>query len=661
MIHVARSAPPRPCQAQRLHASFAAVLLAIPLVAASSPVSAPVSAPDSTPDPAGYQATNFADLSLEELNDFRVTSVSRKEERLADAAASVYVITADAIRHAGVRTLPEALRLAPNLLVAQINSFQYAISARGHNGVTSNKLLVMIDGRAIYTPLYAGVFWDAQDVMMADVERIEVVSGPGGTIWGTNAVNGVINIIMRPAGASRGDLVQLQTGQSGNSGNFRHGGSLGDIAYAVYAKADSGRRSKLANGGHFPDAWAHGQVGFRAEWRQGGDQVSLYGDAYRSSGEQTTGSRAHLTGGNLIAHWERALADGAGLRVHTYFDRTTRAMPGTLNEQLNTYDLDVQYRWPELAARETIVGGGYRLGADRVGNSNVFAFLPGQRKLHWGNLFAQHELRWGQADSQKPPWRLTMGLRMEANDDTGVEWLPSLKLAWHPQPDSTGWLTLARSVRAPSRIDTDFYYPAVPPYQYGGGKNFQAETASTVELGWRKMSAPGVTWSLVGFHTQYQRLRSIDLQGRSLVIGNQVHGYTQGLEAQASYALAHDWSLESAATLLHQQFRGGLIRQTPQGNDPNRQLRLGLNWRPGTEQDWHATVRHVGKLPSPAVPSYTVLDLQWGWRPGRNTELTVAARNLLDRRHREFNAPANQPGNTIMLGRVVDVVLTARF
>ncbi len=614
------------------------------------------------------QPASFADLSLEELSEFRITSASRKEERLADTAASVYVITNDMLRRSGVRTLPEALRLAPNLQVAQTTSFQYAISARGHNGITSNKLLVLIDGRTVFTPLYSGVFWDAQDVLLADVDRIEVISGPAGIAWGTNAVNGVINVITKPAEALGGDLVQAGGGQSGYSAAWRHGGrTAGDdgVAYSVYGKADSGKRSRRVSGADNPDEWDHGQIGFRAGWRQGDDRYNVQGDYYRSSGEQPMPVRAHLSGGNLMARWDRNLPEGASLRVQGYIDRTERDLPGMLVEQMTTYDLDVQYRLAQKDRSETILGGGYRVASDHVGANGMLAFLPGQRKLRWANLFVQHEMRW------RDGWRVTAGLRAETNVYSGLEWLPSVKVAWSPGSGGLWWATLARSVRAPSRIDTEVYFPAKPPYVLAGGPGFQAETANTVETGWRHQPSATLSWSLVGFHTQYQRLRSVDQRGAVLVIGNQVHGYTQGIEAMATWMPSPDWNLEAGALLLHQEFKGALRQQPRQGSDPVHQLRVSARWHALEQHEVQLTLREVGRLPAAVsanpltatpVPSYAVADLQWNWRPTRNVDVTVAARNLFDRRHREFGGLASpRPQDTVIFGRVVDAMVSVRF
>ncbi|SFU81289.1 TonB-dependent receptor plug domain-containing protein [Pseudoduganella namucuonensis] len=608
---------------------------------------------------------NFVDLSLEELSDFRITSVSRKEERLADAAASIQVLTADAIRRAGARTLPEALRLASNLQVARINASSYAISARGSNTTTANKLLVMIDGRTVYTPLYSGVFWDAQDVLLADIDRIEVVSGPGGTLWGTNAVNGVINIITRRAQAADGDLAQLGGGQAGLGTAYRHSGALGGGgAYRVYAKADRERRSATLAGPRARDEQVRAQAGFRADWRDGGDGMSLLGDLYRDgaqqqpTAQQPAPGRVRLSGANLVARWERATADGGSWHVQGYLDRTEREIPGTFAQQLNTLDLDLQYSQPELNGRQRTFGGGYRLANDRVTNSAALAFLPARRQLRWANLFAQQE--------QDLPnnMRLTLGLRLESNIYTGVEWLPSMKLAWKPTAEGIWWAGLARAVRAPSRIDTEFYIPGRAPYQLAGGPDFRAELADTLELGRRASHGNALTYSLVAYHTQYRRLRSIGaLPDRTLVLDNQVHGQVQGLEATVAHQVTPAWSIDAGGMLQHQSFSGGVTPQSPQGNDPRAQLTLRSKWNLDARQEWDVTLRHVGRLPSPAVPSYTVLDLHWALRLSPTMDVAVNAANLFNRRHREFASgnAARQPVNPVVFGRSVNVMLTARF
>ena len=599
----------------------------------------------------------FIDLSLEELGNVQVTSVSKKEERLADAAASIYVVTDDAIRRAGVRSLPEALRLAPNLQVAQISANQYAISARGFNSSTANKLLVMVDGRTVYTPLYSGVFWDAQDVLLQDVERIEVISGPGGTLWGANAVNGVINIITKEATDTTGNLVHATGGNSGSGVAFRHGGVLdgNSGAYRVYGKSDRGRHSIRANGAAVPDAWERSQIGFRTDLRAADGDVTVQGDLYRGSTDQALPAQQKASGANLLARWSKLLADGSQLRVQTYWDHTSREMPGTINEKLDTLDLDIQQVMPEAGGGQLIWGGGLRMSDDRVENLGLLSFLPAHRQLRWANLFAQQE--W----TLQPDLRLIAGGKLESNSYSGVDFLPNLKLAWKPSADQLLWAGLSRAVRAPSRIDSDLYVLGTPPLALAGGPDFRSEIANTLELGLRSRHGPALSYALVVFRSTYDYLRSLDvLPSGVFVVGNQIKGRMDGLEASASYQASKSWSLEASAVLLHGRFSGPNLALSSPGNDPRAQWRLGSTWNLGDSQQLNVSLRHVGKLPSPLVPAYTAVDARYGWRVSKSVELAVTGRNLFDRRHQEFATSSTQP-NPVQVERAIDIALTVRF
>lgn len=606
----------------------------------------------------GQLATVYVDLSLEELGNIQVTSVSRREERLADAAAPVYVITDDAIRRAGARSLPDALRLAPNLQVARISSSQYAISARGFNASTANKLLVMIDGRTVYTPLYSGVFWDVQDVMLQDVDRIEVISGPGGTLWGTNAVNGVINIITRHPSETIGNLASVRAGGSGQGVAARHGAELdGDRgSYRLYAKFDKWRHSARADGASVPDEWDHAQAGFRSDWLGDHGEFRLQGDMYRGALDQAAPGTQRNNGANLLARWKNELADGSTLRIQTYYDHTWRDIPDTFSEELDTLDLDAQHSLPEQDGKQLIWGGGYRWSGDRVNNSPQLAFLPAHRTLQWANLFAQQEWAlWRQ-------WRLTAGARLEYNDYTRFEFLPNLKLAWKPADDTLMWVGLARAVRAPSRIDREFFVPAVPPYQLAGGPDFRSEIANTLDLGLRSQVGERFSYSLVLFRSLYDRVRNLNrLPDGVFVLDNQIKGRVDGLEAWASYQPLPSWSLHAGMTLMSQHFNGGNPAQTPPGRDPHSQWQFGSRWNIGHNCDLNLLLRHVGRLSFASVPAYDAVDASFGWRLSKMVELAVAGRNLFDPRHQEFVASSSQATNPIEIERVVDITLTARF
>ena len=371
----------------------------------------------------------LADLTLEELANIEVTSVSRRAERLSDAPASIYVITREDIRRAGVTTLPEALRLAPTLQVARVNATKYAISARGFNNAIGNKLLVLIDGRTVYTPLFSGVFWEQQDVMLEDVERIEVISGPGATLWGANAVNGVINVITRRSGDTQGALVSIGGGNLEQGASVRYGGKLGETGhFRLYGKKLGLQNTTRANGSSVPDGWESGQVGFRADWGQAENGFTLQGDAY--SGKSELGivpgfviPPLDVSGANLLARWTRQLSGGSDIRLQAYYDHTKRDDPLFFRPESDIFDIDFQHGIP-LDRHKLLWGGGYRHARDNVGPGLVFsAFVPASRRLNWTNLFVQDEIKLSET------LQFTAGIKLERNDYTGWEYLPSMRLA----------------------------------------------------------------------------------------------------------------------------------------------------------------------------------------------------------------------------------------
>src|SRR6266571_3648580 len=366
------------------------------------------------------RSRDLADLSIEELGNIQVTSVSKHAERLLDAPAAIFVITGEDIRRSGATRLPEALRLAPNLEVARASASSYAISARGFNNTIDNKLLVLIDGRIVYTPLFSGVFWDAQDVMLEDVERIEVISGPGATLWGANAVNGVINVITRRSSETQGGMGYVRGGNLERGFGARYGGGAasGDASYRVYGRFFDVFNTSVASGATASDAWSKGQVGFRTDWGTAANGFTLQGDAYRGSLDQinlVVDQNTHISGSNLLGRWNRDLAGWGQLQLQSYFDHTERDIPGNFAEHLNIFDVEFQHGLRAIGAHRLTWGGGYRYGDDRVSNSAFLAFLPANRGLRWANVFAQDEIALGENV------RLTLGTKFENNYYTGTE------------------------------------------------------------------------------------------------------------------------------------------------------------------------------------------------------------------------------------------------
>jgi iron complex outermembrane receptor protein len=590
----------------------------------------------------GERQTEFADLSIEELANIDVTSVSKRPERLQDAPASVFVITADDIRRAGSRSLPEALRLAPNLEVARANNSGYYISARGMNGTSNspaNKLLVMIDGRSVYSPLFSGVFWDEPDVMLEDVERIEVISGPGGTLWGVNAVNGVINITTRHAADTQGDLLVLRGDSDGAQAAFRHGAGSPDHSWRVYGKVFGLGRSELNTGRPIDDAWDQGQVGMRSDWERGSDRFSVNGNAWRGRQGQpapglisapgaSTGIDDIITRGvNLSGRWERALEGGGSLSTQAYYDYRYRQVPPTFTDAVDIADIQVQHSLPALGAHSIVWGGEYRYSRDRVTNSRFVAFLPARDTQTWASLFAQDEI------TLRENLRLIAGARYERNPYTGTELLPTLRLSWRVSPAHSLWAAWSRTVRAPSRLDVDAFIPGAPPFLLAGGPRVRAEVARVLELGYRGQVGQDLSYSVTAFRNLYDHLRTQDVSGGRIEFGNQMEGRAHGIEAWASYQMSEAWRLSAGATALHERFSLkpgsrdlGSVATT--GADPAYTAQLRSNYAFDSTRELEVAVRRVGFTGRPAVPGYTAVDLRFGWRFAPGMELSVIGANL---------------------------------
>ncbi|OHE58257.1 MAG: hypothetical protein A2X71_02890, partial [Thiobacillus sp. GWE1_62_9] len=584
-----------------------------------------------------------------ELVNIEITSVSKRTERLTDAAASVFVITQDDIRRSGARSLPDALRLAPNLQVARASASAYAISARGFNSNARNKLLVLIDGRSVYSPLFSGVFWDVQDVMLEDVERIEVISGPGGTLWGTNAVNGVINVITRSAKHTQGGMLAIGAGNRESGGAVRYGGKLGDNGHVrVYGKYFDIDPTKTADGNPRDDAWHKGQIGFRADWADDRDQFSVQGNAYRgaegqpapgtiSTGVPFTLGTIRVSGANLTARWDHRLQGGSSLMLQAYYDRTERIVPPTFSETLDIVDLQFQHTVQPMGMHSLAWGAGYRTSRDRVTNSPYVAFLPARENQAWSNVFVQDEI------SLSTRLRLTLGARFERNDYTGAEFLPSARLAWKPAPDHLLWAAVSRAVRAPSRLDHDTFVPGVPPYLLAGGPDVRSEIATVYEIGYRGQPAPRLSYSVTAFHAAYDHLRSqeIDASGTFLFYGNEMEGTAHGVEMWGTFQAARAWRLSAGLTLLDMDLRrkpGSTDPFGPSalGNDPAYQWNLRSSWDLTPKHELDILARRIGALPNPHTPAYTAVDARLGWRIDRKAELSLTLQNLFDGGHTEY-------------------------
>ena len=593
------------------------------------------------PAAAQQAASSLADLSLEELGEIEVLSVSRQPERLADAPASIFVITAEQIRRSGATTLAEALRLAPNLHVARIDSVQYAISARGFNNAIGNKLLVLIDGRTVYTPLFSGVFWDQQDLLLADVDRIEVISGPGATLWGANAVNGVINVITRSAEETRGGLVSVAGGGFEDRFAVRYGGPIGRRGhYRVYGKASQVERTLRASGQSALDEWSRHQAGFRGDWLGERDTLTLQADVYagRSQDRGTVMGidfgRVEVSGANILGRWTRRLPNGSELRVQSYFDHAERDDFLFFRPDADILDVEVQHGLA-LGRHDFLWGGGYRRSSDRIETGFSTTFIPESRDLDWTNVFVQDRIRLGGTLDA------TLGLKLETNDYTGTESLPSVRLAWKPSTDRLLWAAVSRAIRAPSRYDRDVFFPGTPPFLVIGGPNFESEVADVVELGYRARPLERLSFSITAFYHDWDGLRS----GTSIPvqIENGIEGTAAGVEAWGVWRVTDAWELRAGFSTLDKDLRLKPGSTDPVGvdnptlaNDPERQWMISSAFDIARNFELDIAVRHVASLPAPYLPHYTAVDARFAWRSRADLVVGLIVRNLFDKRHPEF-------------------------
>jgi iron complex outermembrane recepter protein len=587
---------------------------------------------------------DLEELSLEQLGNVEVTSVSHRIQRLSDAPTSIYVITQEDIRRSGAKTIPEALRLAPTLEVARADANQYAITARGFNSVLANKLLVMIDGRTVYSPLFSGVFWEAQDLLLEDVDRIEVISGPGGTTWGTNAVNGVINIITRPASETKGVHVLGAGGNDLRVAQARYGWGNGPHlrAYAKYTDQD---HSTLTTGAAVRDASERVQGGGRARWVKGAHTFFLDSGGYRNRIDQGPAPQARdVSGFHALGTWQRHPHGGSSLQLQAYYERTRRDQPGTILDLLDTWDLAFHQQLRD-ARRSLVWGAGYRYQDDRVSDLGPgIDFRPDDRILRSAHLFAEGAI------AVDPRFELTAGGRLERNEYTDWEFLPTVRAAWRVRASHLLWLAGSRAVRAPSRVDREFFSfsPANPSVVFlAGGPEFRSEILRAAELGYRGQPYSALSYTVCAFGGAYDRLRSIEPGPSGPVFANSLEGTIHGAEAWANYRVATWWRLSAGgvAQRVTVQVKNGEVDlggRSSLGIDPEHwwSLRSALDLGPRAELD--LMIRQVGALPISQVPNYTTLDGRLAWRFLPSLETSVVGRNLVGPRHPEWGTPASR-------------------
>ena len=641
-------------------ASLAAVLLA-----ANSGAQGQQSVPDVTT------------LSMEDLMNMQVTSVSKRTQKVADAAAAVFVITQEDIRRSGATSIPEALRLVPGLEVARIDENKWAIASRGFNGRFDNKLLVLIDGRSVYTPLFSGVYWNVQDVMLEDIDRIEVIRGPGATLWGANAVNGVINIISKKAKDTQSTVVTAGGGtEERGSGGVRYGSKIGDTSYRAYGKYFNWGPSQYPSGMTARDGWDALRGGFRADWTPAGaDSLTLQGDIYRSKyGETLTvpslnppysstfPNNGNYSGGNILGRWNHS-SEGSSMSLQMYYDNTTIADNSLFVDHQNVFDMDFQHGFHVGDSQQFVWGLGYRSIRDRNDPSFSVSLQPNRVTLNQFSAFVQDEL--SLVDNRL---RLTFGSKFEHNDFTGVEVQPNARLLWTLTPNQSVWTAVSRAVRTPAlteeglRLNSAVIPPATPtnptPFpavvSVFGSHQFQSEDLLAYELGYRVQVTSSLSADIATFYNNYSHLRTAEPGTPSIegspaptdivipfVAGNKMSGGTYGVELFADWKVAPKWRLVGSYSYLQMDIKKNSdsldpTSDIPNGSSPRHQwyLRSSIDLPKHFEHD--TTLRFVDHLPSLNIPSYYSLDSHLGWRPVSRVEFSIGGQNLLDNQHLEF-------------------------
>lgn len=581
-------------------------------------------------------------LSVEELMNIEVTSVSKKPEKLDEVASAIQVITNEEIRRSGATNIPEALRLASNLQVAQLNSSAWIISARGFNAAFSNKLLVMIDGRTVYTPLFAGVFWDVQNYPLEDVERIEIISGPGGAIWGANAVNGVINIITKKASETQGVYASAGIGTFlRENATLRYGGKINsNLSYRLYGMYFRRDHTLLPNESDNTDKWKLGQAGFSVDWTPSdADDIIISGNLYGGTHDNTP-SESTVDGQNILTRWSRKFDNGGSLVIQAYYDRTWRRdIPSTISDQTETVDFEFDHSFQLARSNRFVWGGGYRFMDSQTHNGTpLLGLVPPMRRMYLYSGFIQDELSF-----INERLKLTLGGKIQHNVFSGFEVQPTARLAWTASVN-TFWGSVSRAIRAPSRIDVDYHLPTfpLPPESpsVAGGPNFTSEKLVAWEAGYRFHSSGNVSLSVSVFNNKYDDLYSVEALPNTLTyqIQNGTEGTSQGVEFTGKFQISKSWRLHAGYSYFDKTLKnkpGRIYDHSDLGNDAKNRVVIHSILDLPKNFQFDVTFRYIDTLPKPHVSDYSTFDARLAWIY-KKVELSVVGQNLYENQHAEF-------------------------
>ncbi len=640
--------------------------------------------------------SDLKQLSLEQLGNVEVTTKSKAPEQVWKTAAAVFVITSDDIRRSGARSVPEALRMAPGVEVARISGDKWSIGIRGFGSRLARAVLVLIDGRSVYTTLLAGTYWEVEDTVMEDIERIEVIRGPGGTVWGPNAVNGVINIITKKSKDTQGTLVTVGGGNEEQGFlNARFGGANSKgLSYRVYGKAFN-RSAEIHSDSDNYDHWKAAQGGFRMDWTKNDrDSFTVQGDLYdERAGEtvqlinyappysQIVGDNARLSGGNLVGRWTRVFREGDDIQIQAYYDRANRREPN-FGDIRNTFDVDFLQRF-HLGDRNHVSWGlGLRTShGDELAPTTGLYFDPAERTDQLYTAFLQDSIT-------LVPKRLTVevGAKLLHTNYTGVELEPSARLLWTPTDTQTVWLAATRALRTPSDGERDFFLtgfigtaPDGTPFfaRFNANRTFKSEKLHGYELGYRRLVGKNVYLDVAGFFNQYYDLFSEELAGATFVettpppthlllpaaFRNGLLGSTTGGEIGPEWRPTSFWRLRGSYSFLRMSLRKSPdsqdvgIAPIVTGSSPQHQVMLQSSFDLPKRITFDFNYRYVSALTTGLVPSYSTGDARIAWTVVHNLELSVVGQNLLQPNHVEF---PSDPGPAVAIKRSVYAQLAWR-
>jgi len=635
------------------------VLGSLMLMLAASPALAEIS-----PD-------NVLNMSLEQLTNIEVTSVSKAPEKANEAAAAIFVITADDIKRLGANSIPEALRIVPGLDVAQAGSNEWAVTSRGFNGQFANTMLVLIDGRTVYTPHFAGVWWDAQDVVLEDIDRIEVIRGPGATLWGANAVNGVINIITKSAKDTQGGMASFTAGnQINGDSTVRYGTKLDDDAFMrIYAKYTDNDEFRLKSGSSANDNWHKSQTGFRADWSSSADdKITLQGDAYKADESFILNLPSFVTppattslqpmeanGFNLLSRWNHIFSSESNTTVQVYFDQADRK-DAVYDDRIDTADFDFQHVWTGLERNEIIWGAGYRLVDDFFTDTPYYVINSPHRADNLFSSFVQDKIA-----IVPDKVFFTLGSKFEHNAYSGFEFEPSARVSWLVDSNQTIWSSVSRAVQSPSRTLADSNYFAQGQVQAGpfsgfsalaGSRSVNSEDVIAYELGHRIQPTKNLSFDTSVFYNHYTKL-VVGTLGSAFPTSNSAFpspffiypslpentntAHSSGLEEAANWNVTDKWRLAASYTYLTFKIdQPDPFGYNWEGKQPRNQfnVRSTLLLPYNTEMD--NALYYVASLPSIGIAGYYRFDTRLAWKATDGVDLSLVGQNLLRAEHVEF-------------------------